>query len=489
MSGVSGGPRAAKAFAAVGYAPPEGSIPTMEVPLLDGIGRAHLIGIGGAGMSGIAKLLLARGIGVTGSDLKDTRGLEELRAAGATIHVGHDAAVLGEPDVVVVSSAIPRANPELVAASERGIPVLMRAQALAALAGGRRTIAVAGTHGKTTTTSMLAVILERCGFDPTFVIGGHLNESGSGAHHGAGDVLVAEADESDGSFLLLDPEVGIITNVEEDHLDFYAGGLQEIQRAFAAFALRSRFVVACGDDPGVRAAIERAGIEALTYGLAEGNRARVVPGAHDADGIIGEMTLDGGDPVTLVLRRPGVHNLLNATAAVLAAALVGAPLLEAADAVATFTGVHRRFEHRGDARGAVFVDDYAHHPTELHATLAAAARADARRVIAVFQPHRYSRTANLWRELGESLAGADVVVVTDVYGAGEEPIPGVTGKLLVDALSACSPSTRIVYLPRRRDVAPFLCDEVRAGDLVLTLGAGDVTMVTDEVLERIEAAG
>ena len=259
---------ASDAFASVAYVPPEGSIPTMTVPTLEGIGSAHLIGVGGAGMSGIAKLLLARGIAVTGSDLKEARGLQELREAGATIHVGHDATALGDPDVVVVSSAIPTSNPELAAARERGINVLMRAQALAALAGGRRTIAVAGTHGKTTTTSMLAVVLERCGLDPTFVIGGHLNESGSGAHHGSGDVFVAEADESDGSFLLLEPHVGIITNVEEDHLDFYAGGLGEIVAAFAAFAVRSRTVVACGDDPGVRAAIQRAGIEALTYGSA-----------------------------------------------------------------------------------------------------------------------------------------------------------------------------------------------------------------------------
>ncbi|MEX0754025.1 MAG: UDP-N-acetylmuramate--L-alanine ligase [Actinomycetota bacterium] len=482
-------------YARAGYAPPAGSIPTMAVPILAKVRQAHLIGVGGAGMSGIARLLLARGIEVTGSDLKDGRGLDELRMAGARIHIGHDAAALGDPDVVVISSAIPERNPELVAARERGIPLLARAQALAALASGYRTVAIAGTHGKTTTTSMLAVILERCGVDPTFVIGGHLNESGSGARHGAGDVFVAEADESDGSFLLLSPDVGIVTNVEPDHLDFYSGGFEEIEAAFAAFVLGSKLAVVCGDDPGVRgvlARIERSGGTVgttLTYGLQEGNDVLIAPGEHSAEGISGEVVARDGRRARLVLRRPGVHTLLNGAAAVLAATAVGVPLERAAEAVGTFTGVHRRFEHRGSARGATFIDDYAHHPTELVATLAAAQEADAGRIVAVFQPHRYSRTQQLWRSMGASLAGADVAVITDVYAAGEEPIPGVTGKLLVDSLAEHDRATRIVYLPHRADVAPFLASEVRAGDLVLTLGAGDVTMVTDEVLDRLEETG
>jgi UDP-N-acetylmuramate--alanine ligase len=483
-------PGRADAFARAGYHPPAGSIPTMPVPDLGSVSRAHLIGIGGAGMSGIARLLLARGVLVTGSDLKDVPGLATLRDAGARIHVGHDPDAVGEPDIVVISTAIPEHDPELRWARGRGIPVLMRAQALAGLAVGRRLLAVTGTHGKTTTTSMLSVICDRAGLDPSYVIGGDLNESGSGARPGGGSVFVAEADESDGSFLLLEPEVGIVTNVEPDHLDFYAGGREEIEAAFAAFAVRCRSLVACGDDPGVRAMLRRAGPprEPITYGLDPSNAAVVRPGAHDGSAISGTVSY-GGDEVSLRVRRPGIHTLLDAAAAVIASTVAGVPFATAAEAVGAFSGVHRRFEHRGRGRGASFVDDYAHHPTELVATLRAAGEAGARRLIAVFQPHRYSRTKELWRDLGESLAAADVVVLTDVYGAGEDPIPGVTGKLLVDALSEASPRTRIVYLPHRADVAPFLSREVRAGDLVLTLGAGDVTTVADEVLDRLGETG
>ena len=468
------------------YRPPDGSIPTLEVPSLDGMRLVHMIGIGGAGMSGIARLLIARGIRVTGSDLKDSPSLDELRGMGASIFVGHRSDQVGHPDAVVVSTAIPPANAELVAARERGLRVLARAQMLAGLATRRRTLAVAGTHGKTTTTSMLSVILHRAGVDASYVIGGHLNESGSGAHHGGTDVLVAEADESDGSFLLLRPEVGVITNVEADHLDFYPGGLGEIEAAFGAFARNSAIVVACGDDRGTTAALERAGVDAVTYGTGERNRVRVRDGVSAGAGAGGVVVLEDGEQVSLSLHIAGAHNLLNGAAALLAARRVGVPPAEAAAGLASFTGVHRRFEFRGEARGARFVDDYAHHPTELRVTLAAAAELRPSRLIAVFQPHRFSRTRRLWRELGESLAAADLVVLTDVYGAGEEPIPGISGRLLVDALEAAAPGTSVVYLPHRSDIAPFLAEEVREGDLVLTLGAGDITAVLDEVLDGIE---
>ena len=465
----------------------------MEVPDLREIRRVHLIGIGGAGMNGVARLLMARGIEVRGSDLKDSKGLEDLRAAGATVFVGHSPGQLGgpvggaAPDAVVVSSAIPERNAELVAARDRGILVLARAQVLAALAGGRRTLAVSGTHGKTTTTSMLAVILERAGLDPTFVIGGDLNEIGSGARHGEGDVFAAEADESDGSFLLLRPEVAVITNVDVDHVDFYAGGRAEIESAFARFAEQSVNVVACGDDEGARRALSLAGREAVTYGVEPGNAARLSIVKADRSETRGSLFTDGGETVDLRLRVGGVHNLLNASAAVLSASLVGVEPEAAAEGVGTFSGVRRRFEHRGAAGGADFYDDYAHHPTEVTATLAAS-RDGGRRLVAVFQPHRYTRTQALWRELGESLSEADLVVVTDVYGAGEEPIPGVSGKLLVDALAVARPGKRLVYLPRRSDVVGFLAREVREGDLVLTLGAGDITTIADEALERIGRA-
>jgi UDP-N-acetylmuramate--alanine ligase len=449
-------------------------------------------------MSGIARLLIARGIAVSGSDLKDSPALGELRALGANISVGHARAQLGDPDSVVVSSAIPPDNPERAEARERGLRILARAQMLAALASGRTTLAVAGTHGKTTTTSMLSVILERAGLDPSYVIGGHLNESGSGAHHGTGQIFVAEADESDGSFLLLRPEVGVITNVEADHVDFYSGGLPEIEAAFAQFVEGSGYVVACGDDPGACRAIDGTRVEVVTYGAGASCSVRVefdptrVRSNDDGwsggrtSGAKGSLILEEGERVDLTLRVPGAHNLLNAAAALLAARRVGVAAPAAADALATFSGVHRRFEARGEVRGIVFYDDYAHHPTELRATLSAAAQLPGARVIAVFQPHRYSRTKHLWRELGESLAAADLVVVTDVYGAGEEPIPGITGRLLVDSLRTAAPDVPVVYLPHRSEVAPFLASEARAGDVILTLGAGDITVVADEVIERMD---
>jgi UDP-N-acetylmuramate--alanine ligase len=434
-------------------------------------------------MRGIARLLLSRGVAVTGSDLKDSSALDELRAAGAEIHVGHRAEQLGDPDVVVISSAIPARNPELVRARERGLPVLARAQVLAALAEGRRLVAVAGTHGKTTTASMLAWIAERAGLDPTYVIGGDLNEIGSGARHGAGPLFVAEADESDGSFLLLRPWAAVVTNVEEDHLDFYRGGRPEIEAAFARFCERSGRVIACGDDPGARAAVERAADRALTYGIGPGNAARVeVVGEAPAAGRL--LSPDGR--VDLRLPVPGRHNLLNAAAAVLAAGLVGVPPEEAAALLASFPGVRRRFEFRGEGRGARFHDDYAHHPTEIGATIAAARARRPSRLIAVFQPHRYTRTEALWEPLGRALTGADLILVTDVYAAGEEPIPGVSGELVAHAAAAGGGA--VLYLPHRAELVERLAREVRPGDLVLTLGAGDVTLVAEEVLERLGEA-
>jgi len=468
------------------YVPPEGSIPTLEVPQLDGVRSAHLIGIGGAGMRGIARILLARGVTVSGSDLKSFPGDEELRREGATIFIGHDAGQLGDVDAVVVSSAIPASNPEVVAARERGLPSYARAQVLAGLASGARTLAVAGTHGKTTTTSMLAVVLSRAGLDPTYVVGGDLNESGSGAHSGSGDFFVAETDESDGSFLLFRPEVGIVTNVEEDHLDFYAGAT-EIRSAFARFVSQSTHVVAWGDDPGTRAALESVEGDVVTFGAgAENDAALELP---PAPGEPARLRLPDGHAVELRLALPGEHNVRNAAAALLAASFAGVPADAAADALASFTGVRRRFEFRGEGRGATFVDDYAHLPSEIAVTLRAARSKEPERVVAVFQPHRYTRTQALWRPLGESLENADLVVITDVYDAGEQPIPGVSGKLLIDALAEVRPSGRMAFLPRRGDVVRFLEREVREGDLVLTLGAGDITMVADEVLERVGADG
>jgi UDP-N-acetylmuramate--alanine ligase len=466
------------------YRPPEGSIPTLPVPDLSGISSVHLVGIGGAGMSGIARLLLDRGIRVRGSDLKHSPLLVQLRASGARVAVGHDAGNLEPVDAVIVSTAIPPNNVEVTEARRRGIPVYARAQVLAALMAERRGVAVAGTHGKTTTTSMLAAILERAGADPTYLVGGDLNESGSNARSGNGDIFLAEADESDGSFLLLRPDVAVVTNVEEDHMDFYPDR-EAVEAAFATFCRRSRVVVGCGDDPGARRVM--ASVHgAVTYGEHPGNDVRVenVRIGRDSTGAVVRF---GDGSVEVEVASPGRHYALNAAAALAAAREAGIDPSAGATALASFAGVRRRFEHRGIAGGAEFVDDYAHHPTEVSATLSAARAHGADRVVAVFQPHRYSRTASHWRPLGESLAPADVVVLTDVYGAGEVPMPGVTGKLLVDALLEVSPRTRAIYLPRRGDLAPFLAREVRDGDLVLTLGAGDITMVAEETLRLLGA--
>jgi UDP-N-acetylmuramate--alanine ligase len=467
------------------WTPPSGSIPTLGVPSLEGVATVHLIGIGGAGMRNLARVFRARGLEVTGSDLKDSAYLVDLVADGVAIHVGHDPAVLGDPDVVVISSAIAETNPELEAARARGISVWKRQQALAALAAGHRSIGIAGTHGKTTTTSMVAVALEHAGLDPTYVVGGDLNESGSGARYGHGDVFVFEADESDGSFLLAPPSIGVITNVEIDHVDFFRDGLEEIVRAFAEFASRCGAVVACGDDPMVRRALDLAGVTALTYGTDAANDLVVHVDDLGPEGARGRVSMPDGTQVELRLRVDGPHNLANGAAAVAVARHVGVDPAAAAEAIGTFGGVHRRFELRGRVRGAEFFDDYGHNPTEMAVTVATARRRDPARLIALVQPHRYSRVQALWRELGASVSGADLVIVTDVYGAAQPPIPGVTGKLVVDGVQLASPGRRTVYLPHRRDVVSFLDREIRTGDLVVTMGCGDVWMLGDAALERI----
>ena len=470
------------------FSPPPGSVPTLSVPSLQGVRSVHLIGAGGAGMRNLGRLLLATGVEVSGSDLKDSKALRGLEELGARVYVGHDASHLGAPDAVVISSAISDHNVELEAARARGLPVWARAQAIAAIAQNHRSIAVAGTHGKTTTTSMIAVVLERAGLDPTYLIGGDLNESGSGARAGLGELFVFEADESDGSFLLTRSHLGVVTNVDIDHLDFYPGGREQIQDAFAEFVSRCTHVVACGDDPGVLAALARAGKEALTYGMGTGNSIRLEVASAGPGGARGRLSSGNGLDVELSLKVDGVHNLLNAAAALAIAGLVGVEPAVAAAALSAFSGVHRRFEHRGSARGAEFFDDYGHVPAELAATLDVARRIGPRRLIALFQPHRYSRTQALWRELGASLVEADLILVTDVYGADQEPIPGVTGRLVVDGVTLADPDKAVVYLPHLHEAVEYLDREVREGDLVITMGCGDVWMLGDAALARIREA-
>jgi UDP-N-acetylmuramate--alanine ligase len=438
-------------------------------------------------MRNIARLLMARGIAVTGSDLKDSPNLQSLRDAGAVVFAGHRAEQLGTPDAVVISTAVPRSNPEVRRAEELGIPVFARAQVLAALTRGMRLVAVGGTHGKTTTTSMISVMLQHAGRSPTFIIGGDLNESGSGAEAGTSDLFVVEADESDGTFLLLDPDVAILTNVEPDHLDFYRDR-EEIESAFATWIAGAGTVVACWDDPGVRRTMAGRSDGVLRYG--EGLDLDVdlrISDVRVESSSVGAILEHDGRRVEVHMNVPGRHNIANAAAAVATGMVLGLDLETAAACVGAFTGVHRRFERRGIGRGATFVDDYAHHPTEVATALAVARTIQPRRrIVAVCQPHRYTRTQLMWRDLGESLIGSDVAVITDVYDAHEQPIPGITGKLVVDALAEAAPGTRIVYMPKRSDLIEFLARDVGQGDVVVTLGCGDINGIIGPTLARIE---
>jgi len=454
-------------------------------------GRVHLVGVGGAGMSGIARVLLARGVPVSGSDAKDSRGLEALRALGADVHVGHDAEHVAGAETVVVSSAIRETNPELAAARAHGLRVLRRAEALAELLVGHRAVAVAGTHGKTTTTSMLTVAAQHCGVDPSFAIGGDLNEAGSNAHQGTGDLFVVEADESDGSFLAYHPFAAVVTNVEADHLDHY-GDAESVHAAFVSFVRTVDplgFVVLCADDPGaVRLAAEaRAeGVDVQTYGTAEEADLRLVDLVSEGGGSTYQAVLRAGGPVgTVRLQVAGAHLARNSAAALLTGLGLGLPADLLVEGLGQFSGVRRRMELKGSAGGVRVYDDYAHHPTEVRAQLTAARGMTAGgRLVAVFQPHMYSRTAAFADGFGEALALADEVVVMDVYGAREDPVPGVTGALVAERV----PHGRVLFEPSWSAVPAAVVARCAPGDLVVTLGAGDVTQIGPEVL-RLLAAG
>jgi UDP-N-acetylmuramate--alanine ligase len=444
--------------------------------------RIHIVGVGGAGMSAIASVLAAMGHTVSGSDLKDSGSLTRLRASGIDVHVGHDAALVDAADLVAVSTAIPSRNPEVVAANERGVPVARRAEILGAIASTRRCIAVSGTHGKTTTSSMLALVLVEAGLNPSFIIGGELNEIGGGAVWDDGDWFVVEADESDGTFVALPAEHVVVTNVEADHLDYY-GTLAEIEAAFDRFLDAPGVKVVCADDP-IASTLGRAH-DAILYGTSDDADVRIVD-HHTARAGASFSIVRNGEPLGEVrLPVPGLHNVRNATAAIAMAMGLGVSFDACRSALARYAGVARRFQFRGRARGVTFVDDYAHNPGKVTAVLDAAAHGGWRRVVCVFQPHRYTRTAALWRQFGSSFDPADVVVVMDVYGAGERPQPGITGKLIVDAVLEHRPWKRVAWLPRRQDVVAYLTSELRPGDLCLTLGAGDITSLSSDLLSRL----
>jgi UDP-N-acetylmuramate--alanine ligase len=447
----------------------------------------HVVGAGGAGMSAIAAVLAGMGHRVSGSDMKESAGLARLRAMGVDISVGHAPDNLADGlEYVTISTAVPERNLEVRVAHERGIPVLRRAEILAGIAATRHTIAVAGTHGKTTTASMLALVLIEAGVNPSFIIGADVNEIGTGAVWDDGEWFVVEADESDGTFLELPRQAAIVTNVEPDHLEYY-GSVEALDAAFERFLVETDGpTVVCADDP--KAAELGARVGAETYGTSPGASWSMVD--LRAVGTGSTFTLHHGGQVVGSIHLPlaGAHNARNACAAAVTALLVGASFDHVRSALARFAGVARRFEHRGEVAGITFIDDYAHLPTEVSAALEAA-QGRWSRVVAVFQPHRYSRTAALWADFADAFEGADLLVMTDVYAAGETPRPGVSGMLVAGAVLDAHPRRRLAYMPRRHDVVDFLSRELKPGDLCLTLGAGDLTSLPDELRAVLAARG
>lgn len=482
------------------------------------LSRVHLIGIGGSGMSGVARILLDRGAVVTGSDVKDSRPVRALRAQGATIAVGHSAENLSlsgqEPTVVVTSfAAIPKDNPELVAAAERGIPVIRRSDLLGELMDGYTQVLFAGTHGKTSTTSMAVVALQAAGEDPSFAVGGQLNRAGTNAHHGSGRIFVAEADESDASLLRYTPSVAVITNIEPDHLDYF-GSEESYYQVFDEFADRvadgGTLVVCLDDEASVRCGVRAAerGITVLGYGTAEAaaRHPEIHAGAVITDELVeGHLTevavalktsgygsIDG--TVAYHLAVPGRHMVLNSAAALLSCAVAGADAVKLAEGLSSFTGVRRRFELRGEITagpqsGTRVYDDYAHHPTEVHAVLSAArAKVESEgrgaRVVVCFQPHLFSRTQAFAKEFAKALSLADAAVVLDIFGARETPVEGVDSRIITEHIAD---PTIVRYEPDFSRAPATVAQVTQPGDVVITMGAGTVTMLADPILEAIAA--
>ena len=450
--------------------------------------KIHMIGIGGAGMSGIAEVLASRGNQVTGSDLKESPYTRRLRDAGITVHIGHAPKQVGDAEQVVISTAIPKTNPELLEARRRSLPIIPRAAALAWILEGNRSVAVAGTHGKTTTTSMTAHVLRALGENPTALVGGELNDIGSNVAFGRSDLVVAEADESDRSLLHLGPQAAVVTNIEFDHPDFYSS-LEDVVETFGKFVRAlpaDGTLITCADDHRCLGVAAEASCPTVTYGIDSGDlRAEILgPSRY--------VLLENGERRGEVeLGVYGRHNALNSLAAAGVARWLGYDAYEAALTLKTFGGVRRRLQLKGEVADVRVVDDYAHHPTELAATLAAArsTMTNGGRVIAVFQPHRYSRTRVLYREFGGSFAAADAVLITEVYGAGEMPQPGVNGKLVVDAICETTGHPEVYYIPQQ-DAIPRVLQEIsERGDLVLTLGAGDIFQVGETLLDVLEGSG
>jgi len=454
--------------------------------------KIFLIGIGGAGMSAIAQVLDGMGYEVSGSDMKESRYTSVLRSKKIKVFAGHNRVNVLDADIVVYSNAIPENNVEMIAAREKGTPLLARSDILAWILNTGDGIAIAGTHGKTTTTSMIALIMRSVSLDPVIMVGGELNELGSNARYGKGNYVIAEACESDGSFLKYKPFVSVVTNIEGDHFDFYRD-IEEIRESFKRFIYNTRpdgFLIMNGDEEylrDLRDIFKSDSKEVIYYGIGHWNHIY----AEDI------KFSNFASSYTLVSRKgknkrklkvnlsiPGFHNIRNSLAAFAVCSVLNVDMEKAADALRFFTGVKRRFEKRGEKNGVMIFDDYAHHPTEVKATLEAATAGKRSRIIVVFQPHRYTRLANLKDKFSGCFDEGDILVVTDVYGSGEQPIPGITGKTLVDSLVDSGFKKRIIYIPKLSDVVEYLELNIKTNDMVLLMGAGDITRVTDEILKR-----
>jgi UDP-N-acetylmuramate--alanine ligase len=450
----------------------------------------HFVGIGGIGMSGIAEVLLNLGYRVTGSDLAESETVARLRSLGCRIAIGHRAENLEDPHVLVISSAVRPSNAEVIEARRRNIPVIPRAEMLAELMRMKYGVAIAGTHGKTTTTSMVAALLAAGGLDPTVVIGGKVNSLGTNAKLGQGEFLVAEADESDGSFLRLSPTIAIVTNIDPEHLDFYRD-LAHLQETFLAFVNKVPFygaAILCLDEPSVQALIPQVEKRVITYGF-----------SAQADYHAFEVQLDGlragfcvrglgEDLGRFELQMPGRHNVSNALAAIATARELDIPLSRVREALGEFSGVQRRFQVKADAGGVLLVDDYGHHPEEVRATLAAAKEGFGRRTVVVFQPHRYTRTRDLLEEFYTAFNQADVLFITEIYPAGEEKIAGISAQLLLEGIRAHG-HRAVTLVPEKESIADLLERVVQPGDVVITMGAGDVWKVGEAFRNRLLHGG
>lgn len=457
-----------------------------ESILLNDIKKFHFVGIGGAGMSAIAKILLEMGYEVSGSDLSRSEYITKLEQIGAKVYFGHDAGNVQDTEALVISTAIRNDNPELAIARERNIPIFHRADIVAALMEQFKGVAVAGAHGKTTTTSMIALMFEKAGLDPAVIIGGELDDIGGNAKLGSGEYLVAEADESDGSFLKLSPAFAVVTNVENDHMDFY-GTMENIMHAFKEFLYKlpaDGTAILCFDNAGVRDIA--AGLERNYFSYAIDHEADLIACNIRTKGPLSEYDayFRGELLGTVKLSVPGRHNVANSLAALAIGLRVGLSFEDIVSGLAPFRGAKRRFQTKGKIDGVWVVDDYAHHPTEIKTTLMAARQTEPSRLISVFQPHRFSRTKYLREEFGRAFIPADILILTDIYSAGEEPISGINGETIKEEVERQT-GQQVIYIPQKEKIARYLEAIVEPGDLVMTMGAGDIYQVGEELVERL----